>query len=180
MVSTPSEQYLVAGKITGAYGIKGWVKVHAFLDRPQDIAKYVVAFRRPDAQARPIKLVTVKPQGKGLIAQIDGVNDRNGAELFARCELLMLEHALPDLEGEDYYWYELEGLRVFTQYNDQRVLLGEVASLFETGASDVMVVSPCEGGLDKRERLIPYVLEQYVLAIDLEAGEMLVDWDPEF
>ncbi|HSG62254.1 MAG TPA: ribosome maturation factor RimM [Pseudomonadales bacterium] len=180
MIATPSDQYLVAGKITGAYGIKGWVKVHAFLDQPQDIAHYVVAFRRPDGVAKPIKLVSVKPHGKGLVAQIDGIHDRNGAELLAHCELLMLESALPDLEGEDYYWYELEGLRVFVQSAQDRILLGEVNSLFETGANDVMVVKACEGSLDQRERLIPYILEQVVLAIDLEAGEMLVDWDPEF
>lgn len=180
MVSTPSDQYLVAGKITGVYGIKGWVKIHAFLDRPTDIAQFALAYRRPGGVAKPIKLLTVKPHGKGLIAQIDGVNDRNGAELFARCELLMPEDVLPDLEGEDYYWYELEGLRVYAQVGTTKVLLGEISSLFETGANDVMVVAACEGSLDKRERLVPYILENVVLEIDLEAGEMLVDWDPEF
>lgn len=180
MQAAPSDQYLVAGKVTGAYGIKGWVKIHAFLANPQDIAKYVVAFRRPEGLAKPIKLVAVKPHGKGLVAQIDGVADRNGAEILAHCELLMLESDLPDLEGEDYYWYELEGLRVYAHLAEQKVLLGEIASLFETGANDVMVISPCEGSLDKRERLVPYVLEQVVQTIDLDAGEMLVDWDPEF
>jgi len=180
MELSPSDQYLVAGKITGAYGIKGWVKIHAFLDSPQDIAKYAVALRMPNGVQKQVKLLSVKPQGKGLVAQVDGVNDRNGAELLARAELLMLEDALPDLEGEDYYWYELEGLRVYAQVDDTKVLLGEISSLFETGANDVMVVAASEGSIDKRERLVPYVLEQVVLEIDLDAGEMLVDWDPEF
>jgi 16S rRNA processing protein RimM len=175
-----SDHYLVAGKITGPYGIKGWVKIHAFLDRPEDIADYAVAYRRPGGVPKPLKLAEVKSHGKGLIALVDGVNDRNGAELLARCELLMLEDSLPDLEGEDYYWYELEGLRVYAQQHDGKVLLGEITSLFETGANDVMVVAATEGSIDKRERLLPYVLEQVVLEIDLEAGEMLVDWDPEF
>ncbi|MNP29575.1 Ribosome maturation factor RimM [compost metagenome] len=49
----------------------------------------------------------------------------------------------------------------------------------ETGANDVMVVKPCAGSLDDRERLLPYT-EQCVLAIDLDAGEMRVEWDADF
>lgn len=180
MVSAPTDQYLVAGKITGAYGIKGWVKIHAFLDRPQDIALYAAMYRRPSGDLKPLKFLSVKAHGKGLIAQIDGVNDRNAAELLSKCDIMMPESALPDLEGEDYYWYELEGLRVCTQSGGKKVLLGEVASLLETGANDVLVVTPCEGSIDSRERLVPYVLDQFVLEIDLDANEMLVDWDPEF
>ncbi len=50
----------------------------------------------------------------------------------------------------------------------------------ETGANDVLVVAPDDQSIDQRERLIPYVPEQFILAIDLAAGEMRVDWDPEF
>jgi 16S rRNA processing protein RimM len=34
--------------------------------------------------------------------------------------------------------------------------------------------------IDQKERLVPYVPEQFVLSVDLAAGEILVDWDPEF
>jgi 16S rRNA processing protein RimM len=49
-----------------------------------------------------------------------------------------------------------------------------VDTLLETGAHDVLVVQ------GERERLIPYVLGDVVSAVDLEAGELRVDWDPEF
>ena len=61
----------------------------------------------------------------------------------------------------------------------QTVWLGVVDHLFETGANDVMVVKPCAGSLDERERLLPYT-GQCVLAVDLAAGEMRVDWDADF
>ena len=51
--------------------------------------------------------------------------------------------------------------------------------LLEAGANDVMVVKPCAGSLDDRERLLPYT-GQCVLSIDLAAGEMRVDWDADF
>ena len=52
--------------------------------------------------------------------------------------------------------------------------------MIETGSNDVLVVKKCKDSLDGRERLIPYLPDQVVLAVDLEAGSIEVDWDPEF
>ena len=83
---------------------------------------------------------------------------------------------MPDLAEDDYYWYQLQGLKVIDL---QEQLLGTVDHLLETGANDVMVVKPCAGSLDDRERLLPYTA-QCVLKVDLAAGEMRVDWDADF
>ena len=55
-----------------------------------------------------------------------------------------------------------------------------VQKLIETGAKDVIVVSASDGSIDTRERLVPYVPEQFVKGIDLENGVITVEWDPEF
>jgi 16S rRNA processing protein RimM len=52
--------------------------------------------------------------------------------------------------------------------------LGTVDHLLETGANDVLVVT------GERERLIPFVLGQVVDDVDLERGEIRVDWDRDF
>jgi len=44
----------------------------------------------------------------------------------------------------------------------------------------VLVVKANDASMDDRERLVPYVPDVYVKAIDLEAGSMRVEWDPEF
>jgi 16S rRNA processing protein RimM len=46
--------------------------------------------------------------------------------------------------------------------------------MLATGANDVMVVR------GDRERLIPYVMNQYVKKVDLEEALVVVDWDPDF
>lgn len=181
MVSTPIDQYLVAGKITGAYGIKGWVKIHAFLDEADDIKRFDVKCRRPGSQVlQSINIVALKPHGKGLVAQIDGCNDRNAAELLTACELLVDSEALPRLDEGDFYWRDLIGLEVTSEFEGKHYKLGCVDALFETGANDVLVVKSCQGSVDKRERLIPYLPDDVVLSIDVDTKQMLVDWDPEF
>ena len=55
-------------------------------------------------------------------------------------------------------------------------LLGCVHHLIETGANDVLVVAPCEGSIDDRERLIPYLPDEVIRRVDLEAGRIAVDW----
>ena len=78
---------------------------------------------------------------------------------------------LPRLETDEYYWSDLEGLRVRTL---EGVELGVISHLFDTGANDVIVVA------GERERLIPYLWQRVVKQVDLKAGLMLVDWDPDF
>ena len=84
--------------------------------------------------------------------------------------VVTLRTRLPRLKKGEYYWSQLEGLKVT---NLQGIELGKVSHLFETGSNDVLVV------LGERERLIPY-LPQIVLAIDLDAGTLNVDWDADF
>ena len=87
---------------------------------------------------------------------------------------------MPALDEGEYYWDQLQGLAVYTQFNGERQRLGVVSKLFETGANDVLVVLGDAQSIDQRERLVPYVPGQFVLSVDLQAGEILVDWDPEF
>ena len=72
---------------------------------------------------------------------------------------------------DEYYWADLCGLKVITREN---IELGVVDHLLETGANDVLVV------MGERERLIPFVLGQTVIKVDLESGHLIVDWDPDF
>jgi len=96
--------------------------------------------------------------------------------VFLRVMRSACRATFPELTDGEYYWYQLVGLKVIDHLGQ---LLGKIDHLLETGSNDVMVVKPCAGSLDDRERLLPYT-EQCVLAVDLVAGEMKVDWDADF
>lgn len=170
---------LTVGKITSPFGVKGWVKVYAYTDPIENIFDYQPWTIETPQGPRKVKVEQWQKHGKGLIARFAGVNDRDVANQYCQSEC-SVEQELPELDEGEYYWSQLLGLKVISQYDGQEKLLGKVQKLLETGANDVLVVRSCQGSIDDRERLVPYIPEQYILMIDVEAGHILVDWDPEF
>lgn len=176
------DDLVVLGRVTSVYGIKGWVKIFSETEPMQAILEYHPWFIKPPSQDwQPITLAGGKPHGKGLVVRFAGCEDRDMAAAYRGAVIAVPKANLPDLDEGDYYWHQLEGLRVYSgKLDGEPLLLGRVSHLMETGANDVMVVKACEGSIDTRERLLPYLPGQVVTRVDLQLGEIRVDWDPEF
>jgi len=177
MSATPSvEDLIVLGKITSVHGVRGEVKIYSFTDPIDNLLDYTAWTLKRDGEVKQVELVSGRLQGKVLVAKLKGLDDREVARTFAGFDICVPRALLPDLDDGEYYWHQLEGLKVIDL---QGQLLGRIDHLLETGSNDVMVVKPCPGSLDDRERLLPYT-EQCVQQVDLAAGEMRVDWDTDF
>jgi 16S rRNA processing protein RimM len=181
MVAPSADDLLVVGKITGGHGIKGWVKIHSYTDPQENFLRFGHWMLRRPGGVEPIDFDDGRVQGKGLVAHIAGVDDRTLAESYSGLEVAVPAGSLPVLEEGDYYWSQLQGLQVWCrdrnrQDSDERVLLGNVDYLIETGANDVLVVKPSAGSIDDRERLIPYLPGDVVKAVDLDRAVIEVDW----
>ena len=176
MKESAGEETLVVGKITGCYGLKGWVKIHPYTEAPENFIRFGAWQLLRRGVFQPIEFDVLKLQGRGLVAHIAGVDDRTLAESYRGLELAVPASVLPPLQEGDYYWRDLQGLQVWCQHGGDRVLLGVVGYLIETGANDVLVVKACEGSIDTQERLIPYLPGDSVKRIDLEEAIIEVDW----
>jgi 16S rRNA processing protein RimM len=177
MSATPSaEDLIVLGKITSVHGVRGEVKIYSFTDPIDNLLDYNLWTLKREGEVKQVELVSGRLQGKILVAKLKGLDDREVARTYAGFDICVPRALLPDLEDGEFYWHQLEGLKVIDL---QGQLLGRLDHLLETGSNDVMVVKPCAGSLDDRERLLPYT-EQCVQQIDLAAGEMRVDWDADF
>lgn len=180
--SSAAAQKLVVGKITSCYGVKGWVKIHAYTEQRQSFLDFGQWHVERHGKYEPVNFDEIKLHGKGLVAHIVGVEDRTAAEAYTGMEVAVAAEALPALEEGDYYWRDLEGLQVWcfesqSESTDiERVLLGNVDSLIETGANDVLVVKATKESYDDQERLIPYVPGSTVRRVDLAQGIIEVDW----
>lgn len=168
------------GQIAGVYGIKGWLKVHSFTEPQDNLFAYGPWWLKTAHGVRSVEIDESRPHGKGYVVHIQGVDDRDQAAFYTGVTIAVEKQQLPDLEGDDYYWHQLQGLKVVSHWDGQRLELGRVVRLLETGANDVLVVQGDADSIDQRERLVPYVPEQFVQSVDLEAGVIDVLWDPEF
>jgi 16S rRNA processing protein RimM len=172
---------VILGRVSGVFGIKGWVKVWSFTDPLEGILEYPVWQLRLPGGWEEHELRAGQRQGKGLVAQLAGCEDRDAARRFVQADIAVPRSALPRLGEGEFYWHQIEGLRVLAQRGEgQPVWLGVVDHLLATGANDVLVVRPAEGSVDGRDRLIPWVQDKVVVRVDLERRELLVDWDPDF
>lgn len=167
----------VLGQLTSVYGVKGWLKVYSHTDPMENILSYSPWLLKIEGQWKPVEVEASKKHGKGLIAKLVGVSDRDVARQFCGAEIAVDRSLLPQLEAGEYYWSQLEKLSVYTLNGE---LLGRVSHLIETGSNDVLVVRGNAESIDRKERMIPYLPDQVIKEINLEAGTMRVDWDPEF
>ena len=161
------------GRIVGLYGVQGWLKIESWAAPRMRIFDYQpwLLGAAPGVETE-VTGVKGRTQGKGMVAQLPGVDDREQAAALIGTDIYVAREQLPPPAEGEYYWVDLEGLEVVTT---EDVKLGRVSHLFATGANDVVVVRDGE-----RERLIPFVQGSYVRSVDLSAGRMVVDWDPEF
>ncbi len=167
-----SDQTLLKfGKVSGVFGIKGWIKVFSFTDPRDNILKYSPWILVKNSDSKTVKIIAGKLQGGSVIVQLDGFDSRNLAETLIGYDIMINQKQLPETQAGEFYWSDLIGLEVT---NLQGIILGKVESLMETGANDVLIIQ------GDRERAVPFLQGQTIVNIDLAEGCMLVDWDAEF
>lgn len=162
---------VVLGKISGVFGVKGWVKIYSHTSPIQQILRYDPIYLKLRSGWEKVEVEKGHKQGKGIVAKLAGVDDRDQAFAMIDTEIGIEREQLPDLQKDTYYWSELEGMSVV---NADDVDLGKVSWIFNTGSNDVLVVK------GDKERMIPWLENDIIQSVDKETQKILVDWDPEF
>jgi len=172
------ENQIILGKVGAVYGIKGWLKIHSFTDETDAILDYFPWSLKLGNKTQTVEITDWRKHNKGLIVKVGNIDDRDEAQALVGSEILTTESSLPDLPQGDFYWRDLIGMNVVTTKGYD---LGVVSDMMETGANDVLVVKAnLNDGFSKKERLIPYLLEQVVESVSIENKQICVDWDPGF
>jgi 16S rRNA processing protein RimM len=169
-----SEEFVPVGKISGAFGVKGWVKVYSFTEPRKNILSYSPLFISRRGQWVEVKVSGGHSQGKGVVMGLENVTDRDQVTPLIGSELAIKKSQLKPTQKDEFYWSDLVGLTVI---NLQEQVLGKVDHLLETGAHDVLVVQDEQ---DKSERLIPFVMEDIVESVDLDEQIIRVDWGLDY
>ena len=171
-MSDGSEKQVLVGRIVGLSGVGAMVKLESWTDPRMQIFSYQPWQLRSGAGIKELSGARGREQGKGMVAELPGIANREAAAALIGSEIWVARSAMPKAAPGQYYWFDLEGLEVV---NVEGVALGKVSHLISTGANDVMVARQGD-----RERLIPFIDDDFVKSVDLQAQRITVDWDPEF
>src|SRR5690348_15493423 len=167
------ERRVLLGRIVGVHGVHGAVKLESFTEPRLAIFDYKPwLLERDTGRVEEIAEARGHAQGKGIVAMLHGITDRDAAATWMNARIWVPRGALPEPEEDEFYQTDLEGLQVVNEAGED---LGRVSHMFDNGAHEVLVTRDEAG----RERLIPYVVDVYVKAVDLDAGCVTVDWNKD-
>jgi 16S rRNA processing protein RimM len=158
------------GRIVGAFGVHGWLKVKPFTQEPGSLGDFPQWLVRANDGWREMALEDFEVHSKGPVARLAGCVDREGAERLRGSDVAVPRESLGAADEGTLYWVDLVGLEVVDAEGQS---LGKVDGLFETGETSVLVVK------GERERLIPFV-DAYVRQVDREAGRITVEWKADY
>ena len=161
------------GVISGHHGVRGWVKVRSYTRPVEQIFEYPVwQLAKPGDVVKQVEVVSVKQASKNLLVKLAGYDSREATEVLLGCSVSIEKSQLEALSDDEFYWMDLIGLQVV---NLEKINLGKIISMMETGANDVAVVKSAKDV----ERLLPWV-PHVIVEVNLDKGVVIVDWDEEY
>lgn len=170
-----SSTMVVVGKLGRPYGVRGWQVLHSFTEPAANLFDYAPWFLQsaPGAAWTPISEQESKPHKEAYVVQINGIADRDEAQLLNGALIGVWRESIPEPELGEYFWHDLIGCRVT---NEEGAVLGVVGELMETGAHAVLCVRPADS---KRDLLVPFT-QEYVIDVDAQSKQLRVNWQEDW
>lgn len=188
------------GRVSGAYGVRGWVKVqpHAagsaalLKSRTWWLRRAVAPAHAGEHQAAwSVGVIKSRTQGSTIVASLQGLTDRNDAEKLRGCTVWVSRAMFPPVEEGEYYWVDLIGCLIYGEQDGASVLLGAVENVMDNGVHAVLQVKRLhqdqqgelhlllDGKGRPQEALVPFV-EAHVHTVDLENRRLDSNWPVDF
>lgn len=169
------DDLVTVGKIGSAFGVKGWIHVHSYTEPRNNILNYqpwLLQELHGSAEAgwREIESLETRMHTAGIVARFNSCDDRELAFRYRGRFVAVRREMLSETGTNEFYWLDLLGLLVV---NENKVKLGRVVEIIETGANSVLKVK------NKRQCLLIPFVSHYV--VEVKRGErIVVCWDPSW
>ncbi|WP_088345444.1 MULTISPECIES: ribosome maturation factor RimM [Rhodomicrobium] len=163
--SDATSSLVLLGRIAGAHGLRGEVKINSFTAAPEDIAAYGPL---TDPAGRSFTIRSLRPlKGGAVTAQLAGISTRDAAEALRGTELYIEREKLPEPDPDEWYYEDLIGMAAVSP---EGAPIGEIVAVQNFGAGDLLEIrSP-----DARQTLFVPFTEATVPVVDIEARQVTV------
>ncbi len=153
-------KWIPVGRVVSTSGIQGEVKFYYYNEVKEEFYDYTSLFVLKGDEYIELKPIGVRYRKNSFYLSFRGLSTIEEVSFLVAKELCVREEDLRPLNNDEYYEYQLIGLRVIDMGGTQ---LGRVYSVLHTGASDILMVK------GEREYMVPMV-EGFIIGIDLENG----------
>lgn len=188
------------GRIVSAYGVRGWVKVQPHSSDSQVLLaaktwwlKAPVLKEGPGvlSSAFAVQVAASRPQGATVVAQLEGIADRDQAHALKGHTVWVPRTDFPAAQEDEYYWVDLIGCQFFGLREGRSELIGQVADVLDNGAHAVLRVARATTDADgnlvflqtsrgkPQEVLVPFV-QAHVHTVDIGAKRLESNWPADF
>jgi 16S rRNA processing protein RimM len=165
----PKPKQVIIGRIGAPFGVQGWQHIQSFTQPPENILDYPKWYVRQKEQWMLMEVKACRCHGKGFVAQLQGIEDRDMAALWVNADIAIERDQFAPLSPDEFYWADLEGLSVQTKQGER---IGDIQYLYENAGTDIMVVKHQE-----KEQHIPFRMHDTVVKVDLANRQVIIDWD---
>ncbi len=164
IVGRARDEFLYVGRVIGAHGIRGEVKIYPMTATPEryfDFTRVFVKFRSRGGEPLEYVIEQTRIHKNLILLKLSGCDDRTSAEGFKGAEIFIPRSERKELPEGDYYLEDLIGCTV--QDGEGR-RLGEVVDFLEYSGNGLLAILLDDGS---RRLEVPFA-EEYVHSIDLE------------
>lgn len=164
--------FILIAKIGKTRGLKGDFFLRSFAENPENIFSFKKFFTLTSSMIEEVNFEYIKSYNSKLIAKIVSLDDIDSIKLYGQKDIYVLKSELPELEKNQAYWFELEGMAV---HNLEGKCLGNVQAVNNYGASDILEVK-----FKDKKILIPFIKNRIIISINKSENSILVDWQEDY
>lgn len=153
------------GRVAGAFGVKGEVRITAFTESPAALLALGELLREDGTPG--LKLVSGRTHKDSVVGRIAGIDDKDAADALRGLNLFAPRERFPDPAEDEFYVTDLISLAAVSPAGKP---LGRVKAVHDFGAGDVLEIAPPEGPTWQ----VAFTRAN-VPSVDLARGEIVVD-----
>jgi 16S rRNA processing protein RimM len=142
MTQSPSQTLILVGRVAGAFGVRGEVRIAAYTEDPLTLTRFKVLTRQDGSPA--LTLTTARAAKDGVVARCVGIDTKEAADALRGLRLYVPRSALPEPDEDEFYLADLIGLTV--RHVTTNELIGKIKSVQNFGADDLLEITPALGG----------------------------------
>lgn len=138
---TTDSRLILVGQIGGGFGVRGEVRVTAFTADPLALTAYGPLLRADGTVA--LTLSSTRPDKNGVVGRAKEIATKEEADALRGLKLHVPRDRFPEPDEDEFYLADLIGVQARAT---DGVVMGQVKSVQNFGADDMLEIAPATGG----------------------------------